>query len=143
MDPVRFRDCACPGQPHPDGDTVTFKPKLSFDENVAAFAAIFSPPNPGAVAKAWSVYLHAGPVAWNLLDDEGRAIPLTAEALDGLDFADQYAIANAADDIYGETVVSPFSRAMATSSATSPTPAGSRRRSTSGGTTRARRKSSS
>ena len=142
MDPVRFRDCACPNTPHPDGDTVTLKPKLTFDENVAAFAAIFSPPNPGAVAKAWGVYLHAGPVAWNLLDEDGRAVPLTDDALDGLDFPDQYAIADAADDLYGETVVSPLVRQMSKSSPTSPTPATSRRRSTSSGTRRGRPKPS-
>lgn len=127
MEPVRFRDCACPGTPHPNGDTVTFKPKLSFDENVAALSAIFAGDGPSNANKAWGIYLHAGPVAWNLLDEDGEPVPLTREALDALPFEDQFEIGDRADDIYGETVLTPFRRRMSESSSSGPTTGSSRR----------------
>lgn len=129
MEPVRFRDCACPGTPHPNGDTVTFKPKLSFDENVAAIAAIFGGEGPSASSKAWGVYLRAGPIAWNLVDEELEPVPLTREALEALPFEDQFEIGDLADDVYGETVLAPFLRRMRTSSESGPTTGSSRRRS--------------
>jgi len=109
VDPVRFRDCACPGTPHPNGDTVTFRPQLDFDGNVAALSAIFGEGEPVA-SKAWRVYLFEGPVAWNLLDADGDPLPLTREALEALPFADQFEIADRGDDIYRDTVLSPLVR---------------------------------
>lgn len=127
MEPVRFRDCACPGTPHPDGDTVTFLERLPFDANVAALSAIFSGEGGANSNKAFSVYLHRGPVAWNLLDDQGQPLPLTVEALDALDFADQWEIADRADDLYGATVLAPLRRRMSASSKNGRTSGGSRR----------------
>lgn len=125
----RFRDCACPGTPHVKGDTVTFHEKLGFDANVAAVAAIFNGEGEANVTKAWQVYLHHGPVSWNLVDDDGDPLPLTREALDALPFEDQWEIADRADDIYQGTVLAPLVRRMKQSSETTPTDASSRRRS--------------
>lgn len=121
MTPVRFRDCACPNAPHPKGDTVTFHEKLPFHANVAAVSAIFDGNGEPNANKAWEVYLHEGVAAWNLVDAEGDPVPLTREALDGLDFADQWEIADKADDIYQGTVLAPLVRRMQQSSETGPT----------------------
>jgi hypothetical protein len=128
MTPVRFRACACPGTPHPKGDTVTFHPQLPFEANVAAVSAIFSGDGDSNANKAWAVYLHNGPAAWNLVDAEGEPVPLTREAIDALPFADQWEIADKADDIYQGTVLSPLVRRMSEFSETSPTTESSPRR---------------
>ena len=119
---VKFRDCACPETPHPKGDTVTFRERLSFDAAARAVAAIYSGEGVhGMSQNAFSVYLHEGPVAWNLVDDKGAPVELTEQALDDLPFADQYEIADAADTIYAGTVLSPLVRRMSKSSAIGPT----------------------
>jgi hypothetical protein len=128
MDPVKFRDCACPGNPHPNGDTVTYRERLPFDANVAALSAIVGGEGDPRANKAWSVYLHAGPLAWNLVDEEGNAVPLSDETLDALPFEDQFEIGDHADDIYGTVVLAPLVRRMRNSSKAGPTKPGSRRR---------------
>lgn len=135
MTPVRFRDCACPGTPHAEGDTVTFREALPFDANVAALAAIFSGEGDPVSSKAWSVYLHSGPLKWNLLDESGEPLPLTREALDALPFADQYEIADHGDTLYGKVVLAPLVRRMKSSSVNGRTTASSRRRTKGSGTT--------
>ena len=130
MDPVRFRDCRCPGSPHVKGDTVTFHERLPFHANVAAVAAIFNGDGEANVTKAWEVYLHEGPAAWNLIDEDGSPIPLTREALDALPFEDQWEIADRADDVYQGTVLAPLVQRMKASSATTSTEDSSPRRTT-------------
>src|SRR5215212_452686 len=103
----RFRDCSCPGTPHPNGDTVTYPEKLSFDQNVAALNAIFGGEGEPNAQKAFRVYLHA-PVAWNVLDAEGDPVPFNREAIDALGFADQYEIADYGDTLYQGTVLDPL-----------------------------------
>lgn len=128
MDPARFRDCACPGTPHAEGDTITLRERLGFDANVAALSAIFSGDGEPVSSKAWAVYLHEGPIKWNLLDEHGEPVPLTREALDALPFEDQYEIADHGDTLYGTVVLAPLVRRMKSSSASGPTGASSRRR---------------
>ncbi len=128
MEPVKFRDCTCPGTPHPDGDTITFKDRLTFEENVAAVTSIMTGDNIGIVSKAWGIYLHAGPIAWNVLDEQGRAVLLTREVLDGLSFDDQWEIADRADDIYGKVALAPLVRRTSVSSKNGQTSTGSPRR---------------
>ena len=133
MDPFRFRDCACPGTPHDgkegrdDGDTVTFRERLPFAAGVKALRLIFD--GETDAANALPVYLVEGPEAWNLLDNAGRPVPLTKEALEALPFADQYEIGDQGDTLYAGEVVAPLVRRMKKSSATSPTTTSSRRRS--------------
>ena len=122
----RFRDCACPGTPHDgkdgrdDGDTVTFRPRLSFAAGVKALRLIFTGDEPAAV-NALPVYLTEGPEAWNLVDASGRPVELTHEALETLPFADQYEIGDQGDTLYGGEVVGPLLRRMSKSSETLPT----------------------
>lgn len=130
----RFRDCACPGTPHDgkdgrdDGDTVTFRSRLSFAAGVRALRLIFSGDGDPAAANALPVYLTEGPEDWNLVDGGGRPVELTTEALEALPFADQYEIGDQGDTLYGGEVVAPLLRRMSKSSEssgttdTSPTP---------------------
>ncbi len=130
MDPFRFRDCACPGTPHKEeGDTVTFRPRLSFPAGVKALRLIFAGDGDPAAANALPVYLVDGPEAWNLVDERGMPVPLTPEALEALPFADQYEIGDQGDTLYGGEVVAPLLRRMSKSSGTGPTTSSSRRRS--------------
>lgn len=130
MEPVKFRDCACPGNPHPNGDTVTFRERLPFSANIAALTAIAGGEGDAMANKAWGVYLHEGPIAWNLVDEEGLPVPLDDETLDALPFEDQFEIGDRADDLYGATVLAPLVRRMKTSSGNGLTTSGSRRRGT-------------
>lgn len=122
-----FRDCACPGTPHQDGDIVTYRPKLSFDAAARAVGAIWGTEGEPSAQKGFDIYLHDGPLSWNLVDGEGNAVPLNDDALDALDFADQYEIADYGDTLYRDTVISPLQRRTKSSSKSGPTSAGSRR----------------
>jgi hypothetical protein len=126
----RFRDCSCPGTPHSNGDTVTYPKALPFDVLARVIGAIWdrdgAEPN---VRNAFSIYLFEAPASWNLVDDKGDEIPLSREALEALDFADQYEIADYADTLYRDTVLSPFLRRVTSASSESgPTAAPSRPR---------------
>lgn len=125
MDPVRFRDCACPQTPHPDGDTVTYHERLSFDASTRALKAIIR--GGGDASAAWEVYLFDGPESWNLVDSAGRPLALTHDALEALPFEDQYEIADHADTVFGEQVLAPLVRRMNLSSKPTRTPSTSRR----------------
>lgn len=133
MDPFRFRDCGCPNTPHDgkddraDGDTVTFRERLPFAAGVEAISLIFDGKTPKAMS-AMDVYLFEGPESWNLLDERGKPVPLTREAIEALPFEDQYEIADHGDDLYRDAVIAPLVRRTKASSATGPTTATSRRR---------------
>lgn len=123
----RFRACACPNTPHSEGDTVTYAPKLSFDSMARAIGAIYSQ-SPPVSQNAFDVFLHGGPQSWNLVDEEGSPLPLTEDALDALDFADQYEIADYADTLYRDTVLSPLARRISERLSAGPTTASAPRR---------------
>lgn len=119
--PLRFRDCACPGTPHPAGDTVVLRDHLSFAANTRALSLIYAS-EPALVTAAMPVYLHDGPTSWNLVDADGSPVPLTEEALDDLSFADQYEIADLGDTQYRDTVLSPLVQRSKALSQAGPTP---------------------
>lgn len=145
--PVRARDCACPGSPHPDGDIVYIRPTLSLDGGLAAdealreiAAEIPTPPNASEEQKAliglqrlervqsrWlRVFLTHGAVGWNL--DE----PFSTEALLE-DYGLARPVADEAADRYSMAVLAPFTKPSAptlppglTADSTSPTQPSSR-----------------
>ena len=108
----RFRDCACPGTPHPNGDTVTYPRRLPFEVLARVIGAIYDSDHKPNIRNAFDIYLYEAPVSWNVLDEDGDPVPLTREALEELDFADQYEIADYADTLYRDTVLSPLVRRM-------------------------------
>lgn len=122
-----FRTCKCPGTPHGEGDSVTFPAKLPFAVATRAIGAIYSA-EPATPQNAFAVYLHA-PVSWNLIDEEGHPVPLTDEALDELDFASQYEIADHGDTLYRDGLISPLVQRKNELSRNGPTGGSSARRS--------------
>lgn len=130
--PVRFRDCGCPGTPHPDGDIAELRPYLDYAGGAEALAAIKSVGDDTArLAEVLGpVFIRRGVVAWNLIDEDGEPIPVTREALDGLRWEDAYELADRADDLYGVQVLAPLVRRMNGSSKTGPTSGSTRPRKT-------------
>ena len=123
--PVRFRDCACPGIPHPDGDIAELRPYLDYLGGAEALASVTVTDDEGNSSLAdvgeWPVrigpvFIRRGVVDWNLLDEDGDPVPVTREALEALRWEDAYELADKADDLYGPQVLAPLLKRMLTSS---------------------------
>lgn len=137
MDPVavRFRECKCPDTPHDgqdgrdDGDIAYLRPDLDFVGGAETYRLLLEatkfpePGPPGEDGKPTETYprmmelvgpayLRHGVVSWNLMAD-GKAVPCTPEAVLALPYQDAYAIADAADTLYGEAVVNPLAQRIA------------------------------
>lgn len=125
---VKVRDCACPGGPHPFGDTVDILPTLSLEGGLEAeglladaiaahpLAERASEAEADRVAVARTRYLRPkwlrafvvhGAVGWNLLDVNGRPVPFNAEAILA-DYALAKEVADACDSLYSAAVLRPF-----------------------------------
>jgi len=126
--PVRFRDCSCPGTPHPDGDVADLRPFLDYSGGAEALAAIQSVlfDTDRFAEVLGPVFIRRGVVGWNLLDDEGDPVPVTREALDALRWEDAYELADKADDLYGGQVLAPLVKRMPASSKNGQTNASTR-----------------
>jgi hypothetical protein len=106
---VRVRGCECPGTPHPDGDVVYLRPKLSLAGGLAASADISTALGSGTMlAELWLVtFVRHGAFAWNLVDEDGDPVPFNVEViLEDYDLA--VPVAEKADELYGDTVARPF-----------------------------------
>lgn len=128
--PVRFRDCACPNTPHPEGDIAELRPYLDFPggaEALRSITHIVTVIEEGEEVQAtqlipveqWPehlvpVYLRRGVVSWNVVDEDGRPVPL--EALADLRWEDAYELGDKADDLYGGQVLAPLVKRISTSS---------------------------
>ena len=113
--------CICPplrgAVQHPDGDTVTLLERLPFRSAIAIrndFIILKSASyvSPGEALAALSEgYLYHGIVSWTLCDEKGKALPVSREAIhDALlpHTEEALAVSDAADTLYGETVVLPL-----------------------------------
>jgi hypothetical protein len=130
--PVRFRDCTCPGTPHPDGDVVYLRPVLGFTAGAEALRLwqeairkasenpVFNTNEAGEleldlvryVAEiVGPVYIREGSLGWNVVDDDG-AVPCTRQALEALSFTEALPIVEVADDLYSNAVVAPLGKQM-------------------------------
>lgn len=122
--PVRFRDCSCPGTPHPDGDVAQLRPHLDlaagsealravsiFGENEAGETTWALAPSIEFQERLWPIYLKRGVVSWNVVDENG---PVPIEAVADLPYPDAYELADKADDIYGGEVLAPLVKRMST-----------------------------
>ncbi len=128
--PVRFRDCACPGSPHPDGDVAYLRPYLDYRGGAAVMAAIakVGDEQERFAELVGPVYIERGVEGWNLLDEAGEPVPCTPEALDALRWEEAYELAQKADDTYGPQVLAPFLKRMPMSSKPGPTNGSTHRR---------------
>lgn len=80
--PVRVRvgDCTCPESPHPDGDYVTLKPRLSIEAGAAATERL----SDGGVdtATVLAAILPHMIESWTFLDAQtGEPLPIDAESV--------------------------------------------------------------
>lgn len=123
--PIRFRDCACPGSPHPDGDVAQLRPYLDFAGGAEALASITVVDDDGNARLAdvieWRlrlgpIFMRRGVVTWNLTDENGDPVAVTPETLEALRFEDAFELADRADDLYGAQITSPLLKKMQNSS---------------------------
>lgn len=115
MEPVivRARDCACPGTPHEEGDTVSLLPTPSLECGLAAQADIVAAAGNGTVLmQRWLVtYVRHGATGWNLTDAEGGAVPFDVDALLA-DYAFALPVAERADELYSPSIIDPLARRL-------------------------------
>lgn len=128
---VRFRDCACPGGPHDgmegrdDGDWVEMKPALSFTAGaealrmMASALVVVSPSGGGpdgtdpvidnsrADGLVGPVYVREGVKSWNVVDEDGVAVPLDVDLILS-NYGWAYPIAEAGDDLYSGALLAPL-----------------------------------
>jgi hypothetical protein len=119
---VRFRDCSCPGYPHPDGDVAYLRPHLDLAGGSEALRAVsvLSENDKGETVwklapssefqeRLWPIYLRRGVVSWNVVDEDG---PVPVEEVANLPYPEAYELADKADDIYGGEVLAPLAKRM-------------------------------
>lgn len=126
---VRFRDCSCPGTPHPDGDYAELRPYLDYAGGAEALASVTIVNEDGTSllrdVTEWPehigpVFIRRGVVAWNVVDEDGP-VPVTRETLEALRWEDAYELADRADDLYGGQVLAPLVKRMSMRSKDGPT----------------------
>ena len=121
---VTLADCRCPGRPHQPGDTVTLRGEPSVPMGTAAWGVASMG---GAIwdvqARLAEVWLRYGITAWSFLDSKGGPEPVTAANIDRLLPFNRggMEVANAADDIYSDPVLSPLAARRSMSSPPTPT----------------------
>jgi len=133
---VRFRDCTCPGTPHPDGDVAYLRPYLDYAGGAEALASVTVSDSEGNTSLAdvseWPqrigpVFIRRGVIGWNVEDEDGP-VPVTREALEALRWEDAYELADRADDLYGGQVLAPLVKRMQMSSKAGQTNGSTQRR---------------
>ena len=128
--PVEGVACPCPGLPHPDGDTVFLLPKLGLFGGALAQRKIIEAINNKAdrdeiMAALTEAYVRYGVAAWSFVDADGKPLELNPENIKSTlldDFSRGSLVADKADDLYIESLLSPLRPAASKSSP--PTPIG-------------------
>ena len=125
---VHIGGCRCPGdpRPHPDGDTVTLSAKLTIPMGAALSMVLNGshPTLPSVQAGLTGGYLSPAPeggiLDWSFVDEAGKPVPVTAEAIERLiPWADGgMEVAEKADELYGADLLAPFLRRLSKSSTT-------------------------
>jgi hypothetical protein len=117
--PVPLGACYCPGTPHEE-DTVYLAPALPMAGGMAAQAII----NEGltdpiklqeGLAELW---IRHGVVGWNLVDEDGRDLPLDrATVIRALPYGKGgRLVAERADDLYAEDILAPLAERLSLTS---------------------------
>lgn len=123
--PVRVRDCACPDSPHADtGDLVYLAPTLDLDGGVEAERDLIEARgDERTLTRRWlRTFITYGAKGWNLVDAEGEPVPFDVDVILG-DWTLARPLGVEAEARYGESVTSPFEKALAARSPTGPTAA--------------------
>lgn len=119
---VRFSDCVCPGTPHPEGDVAYLRPFLDYAGGADALRAMRAADGDAELFDQLlgPVYLRRGMVGWNRLTEDGKPLPLPADPAE-LPFGEAYWIVEAADNLYGGSVLAPLAKRLSEFSPTGPT----------------------
>jgi len=118
---VPLGECLCPGAPHAGGDSVYLRPELDVAGGLAVLAAMTAGDDSNLIERMGRAYLIAGIVDWTFLDEEGKKVAASRANIERMRWtASTLAIANAAADIYGETVLGPLARMASDSSPSGP-----------------------
>jgi hypothetical protein len=120
-------ECPCAGTPH-EADTVTFRAVLPLAAGVAGMVAISTAATElggnltglRLAEYVFPVYMAHAIEAWTFTGADGEPIPL-ADGDAVLPFAVKFAIADAADDLFGEEIARPLVAAIGRSSPGGPT----------------------
>jgi hypothetical protein len=126
--------CPCPQLAgkvqHPDGDTVTLREHLDFRSALGIRNDFILLRNEDGVSIGEALaalsegYLYHGIEAWTLKDEKGKPLPVSHAAIrDALLSRPEIAVevADAADELYGKSVILPLLARAATSSQPTPT----------------------
>lgn len=118
-----MRECRCPGTPHPEGDFAYLKPKADLLVGLTAHAVIGSAIGDhiemtAALGRAYTI---SGLVRWDLLDEHGKPVPVTTDAIDGLSWTEIEPVADQASLLYSEDVMRPLLERLRKSSGTGQT----------------------
>jgi hypothetical protein len=116
---------------HHESHTVSLAPALSLEGGVAAEQALAnSKGNSDELVRSWiSIFVRYGAKDWDLCGESGEPIPFDMDALLG-DYRLSRTVADAAADLYRESVTAPFQIEQQTRSPTGPTGPTTSRRST-------------
>lgn len=135
--------CPCPGRPHPDGDTVSLYPKMGLQDGAYAQGKIIAAMEGRAdsdevTALLMTLYCRKGVAAWSMVDDKGKPLEVTPEAIEQRllsDFSVGRVVAEKADALYSPALIDPLRIAVGkslrptpTNGSTSPKTPSSRRR---------------
>lgn len=148
--PVPLGYCPCLGTPHPDGDIVYLYPELSVPAGIRA-RAWFVEAMQGTTdtvtlqEQIAGLWLSVAVARWTFLFDDGQPIPLTPEnVLRALPYGKGgRLVADKADDLYVDSVVTPLAQGLDALSQRGPTTNGRRATSRPMTSTRKPRKPSS
>jgi hypothetical protein len=123
-------ECLCPGAAHPDGDTITLRDKLDFHAATTIRQSLKLLEQPADTAEILATltekYLLFGIESWTLVDERGKAIPVSRQTITERILGDPIgsaAIADEADELYAPTVLLPLVARASKSSKPSPTSA--------------------
>lgn len=121
---VYLAGCRCPGGPHQPGDTVTLRAEPSVPMGTAAWAiASLGGPLWDIQARFAEVWLRYGIIDWTFLDERGQPEPITAANIERLLPFNHggMEVAQAADELYSDPVLSPLAARRSTLSPPTPT----------------------
>jgi hypothetical protein len=126
---VPIGPCQCSGTPHEDGDVVELRERLSLAQGTQVQTVIIMARNAGQAPEIVTgllaeAYLRVGVMAWNLVDDKGKPLPVTPDTIEERllsDFSVGTLVSDRADELYAATVVLPLVQAAARPSHTTTT----------------------
>lgn len=134
--PVEGLACLCPGEPHPDGDTVWLRRELTPDGALEA-ASNFGDEDV-ETSITWAFLLN-GIVAWTFLDEAGEPVPCTRQNIRRLKWDSLYPVVKGAEDLgYADSLMRPLVRRASRSSRNGRMAVSTSARTASGGRSRKR-----